>query len=247
MSLPNAPWKPPPQGKPPFRTGPWLWLLVIASVGLLVGFLVWRFPGALSSGHDSMRIFYLIGLLALVSSGVLAGRRMPLKRAAKQVLAWIGIGLVLVIGYGFRDELGFIGDRVMGELAPHSGIETGEGAVSFRASVGGHFYIEAEIDGVQLRMLVDTGATQVMLSLADARRLGFDVENLSFTGVAGTANGTVRTASVRLRQVVVGPITVRDVRASVNAGEMDGSLLGMSFLERLGGYEVSGNTLTLYR
>lgn len=220
---------------------------MIASVGLLVGFLVWRFPGVLSSGNDSMRIVYLIGLLALVSSGVLATRRMPLKQAAKQVLAWVGIGLVLVIGYGFRDELGLIGDRVMGELLPQGGIETGEGAVSFRASADGHFYVEAEIDGTRLRMLVDTGATQVVLSLADARRLGFDVDGLSFTGFAGTANGTVRTASVRLGEIVVGPITVRDVAASVNQSEMDGSLLGMSFLERLGGYEVSGNTLTLYR
>jgi aspartyl protease family protein len=85
----------------------------------------------------------------------------------------------------------------------------------------------------------------VVLSPADARRMGFDLGRLDFTGRAETANGHVRSAPVRLRELVIGPIRLTDVRAAVNEAEMSESLLGLSFLSRLEGYEVSGDRLTL--
>jgi aspartyl protease family protein len=75
--------------------------------------------------------------------------------------------------------------------------------------------------------------------------LGFDLKSLKFTRVYHTANGTVRGAPVRLRQITLGPIAMRDVRASVNEAPMTSSLLGMSFLSRLSSYKVSKDTLTL--
>jgi aspartyl protease family protein len=95
--------------------------------------------------------------------------------------------------------------------------------------------------------MVDTGASDVVLSPADARRLGFDLAELKFTRIYQTANGTVRGAPVRLRRITIGPIEIEDVRASVNGAPMGTSLLGMSFLGRLMGYEVTTDTLTLIR
>ncbi len=86
-----------------------------------------------------------------------------------------------------------------------------------------------------------------MLSPADARRLGFDLGRLAFTEYYATANGTVRGAPIRLDEIVVGPIRLTNLRASVNEAAMDTSLLGMSFLNRLDSYEVRGDTLTLRR
>jgi aspartyl protease family protein len=127
---------------------------------------------------------------------------------------------------------------------PQRGVVEG-GAVSFRTAKGGHFVIEAEINGVALRLLVDTGASDLVLSPADARRLGFDVAALDYSRRYRTANGIVFGAPVMLGRVRVGPIALDDVRASVNGAKMARSLLGMSFLGRLSGYEVSDDTLTL--
>ena len=101
------------------------------------------------------------------------------------------------------------------------------------------------MNGVALRFLVDTGASDVVLGPADARRLGFDVAALDYSRRYRTANGVVFGAPVTLDRVRVGPIALDDVRASVNGAEMARSLLGMSFLGRLKGYEVSDDVLTL--
>ena len=123
----------------------------------------------------------------------------------------------------------------------------GDAAISFRANAQGHFVVEADVDGTALRFLVDTGASDVSLSPADAERLGFDLAGLDYTRRYRTANGMIRGAPVRLARVAIGPIVLDDVRASVNEAAMKHSLLGMSFLERLSGYEVARETLTLRR
>ena len=244
MSGDPGPWHD-PGGGARWRGGGWPWLALIAAVVALIGLLAWRFPGALAGEDGWMRMVYLVGLLALVASGVVAGRHRRLGDTAKQVAAWVGVALVLVVGYSYRFELTALGARVVGEILPHRGVETGEAQVTFRAGVDGHYRVEALVDGVSLRFLVDTGASEVVLSRADARRLGFDVDGLAYTRLFSTANGTVRGAPVRLREIVLGPIRLTDVVASVNQAPMAGSLLGMTFLGRLAGYEVRDGTLTL--
>ena len=157
------------------------------------------------------------------------------------------IGVVLVVGYSFRHEFSGVRDRVVGEILPHQGMEDASGAITFRRGRDRHFHVDAMVDGVKVRFLVDTGATSVVLTPDDARRLGFDPARLSFTRVYSTANGTVRGAPVRLGEIRVGSISVRNVGASVNGVDMNQSLLGMSFLDRLAGYDVRRDTLTFRR
>ena len=243
MNTPPEPWQPPPRSPGP---SPWRWWLgLMLALGALIGYLAWRFPDAVSSERDWMRVTYLVALAALVSTGLVARRRPRLKRAARQAAIWLGVGLTLVIGYSFRNELGAIGERVLGELVPHRGVATGGGAITFQPREDGHFVVEAVVDGVPVRFLVDTGASDVVLTLFDARRLGFDPDGLAYTRLYATANGMVRGAPVRLGEVVVGPIRLTGVAASVNESPMNGSLLGLSFLGRLSGYEVRGGALTL--
>jgi aspartyl protease family protein len=221
----------------------WLWLAIAATglVGLLFA-LSGRFPGTLDDEGNLQRLVYLLGLLALVGGGlVFAIRRQPL-RHLRYAAIWAGIGLVLVVGYSFRDELG---PRLMGELVPTRGVDNGDGSVSFRAGADGYFQVDARVNGSLVRFLVDTGASRIVLSPADARRLGFDPDNLAFTEITETANGLGRSAPVILDDVEVGGLRVADVAASVNQTEMSRSLLGMSFLRRIGGFEVSGDRLTL--
>lgn len=223
----------------------WLWPALVLGVVALVAYLDWRFPDTLSSGRDWARVGYLVALLALVSSAVLLRRRPRPALLAKQAAAWLGLALVVLLGYSYRLELIAVGERLLGELLPHRGAAVAEGEISFRAGLDGHFRIEATVDGTPVRFLVDTGASLVVLSPADARRLGFDVATLAYTQSFATANGTVRAAPVRLGELVIGPVRVSDLAASVNGAAMESSLLGISFLARLRSYEVRGDTLTL--
>lgn len=238
------------QGTPPAGGGGsgWLWLIagVIGFVVLIV-WLVNENPGALDDDGSSMRLAYYSILLLVVASGVIGGWRYRTSAMFKQAAIWIAIGLVLVVGYSFRFEMEEIKDRVVGEVAPQRGVADDSGAVTFRRSSDRHFRIEAVVDGVKLRFMVDTGASDVTLTPDDARRLGFDLRRLTFNRSYSTANGKVAGAPVRLGEVRVGPISLRNVRASVNGAPMGQSLLGMSFLDRLSSYEVRRDTLTMRR
>src|SRR5262249_21775201 len=142
----------------------WLWLAaaIIGLIALLFA-LNGRFPGALEDQGGLPRLAYLLGLVAVSGGGVvLAIPREPLKQLRNAAL-WVALGLVLVLGYSFKDELG---PRLLGELVPQRGIANADGSVSFRAGADGHFHVEARINGTRLRLLVDTGASQVVLSPA---------------------------------------------------------------------------------
>jgi clan AA aspartic protease (TIGR02281 family) len=117
--------------------------------------------------------------------------------------------------------------------------------VTIRAASNGHFYVEAVANGRRIPLVVDTGATVVSLTRQDAERIGLDVSHLSYTQRVQTANGVARAAPVTLREVSIGPVAVADVEAVVNEGRSAHSLLGMSFLSRLQGYSVSGDSLTM--
>lgn len=110
----------------------------------------------------------------------------------------------------------------------------------------GQFRANPQVEGQVLRMLVDTGATHCVFTSEDAARIGLRVSERDFTAKVGTANGTIPAAPVRVREVRVGGITVRDVEALVlPRGRIETSLLGMSFLRRLRGFEVAAGRMTL--
>jgi aspartyl protease family protein len=109
----------------------------------------------------------------------------------------------------------------------------------------GHFLVEEVVNGVPIDFMVDTGASHVVLSLQDARKLGFTPTNLQFTQAFQSANGTVRAAPVELRELRIGQLSLFDLEASVNGGPLPISLLGMSFLQRLSSYEVARGRLIL--
>lgn len=224
--------------------GPALLWLAVAAIGVvaLVLALNGRFPGALDERGGLPQLLYLLSWLLIAGGGVmLAIRREPLKQVRNAAI-WLGLGLALVIGYSFKDELG---PRLLGELMPQRGVANADGSVTFRAGEDGHFHVEALVNGTRLRLLVDTGASQVVLSPSDARRLGIATASLDFRHVSETANGPVSGAPVTLHEIAVGRVRLTEVAASVNGAEMSESLLGMTFLSRLSGFEVSGDRLTL--
>lgn len=109
----------------------------------------------------------------------------------------------------------------------------------------GHYYVTAEIRGVEVRFLVDTGASIVALTRQDAERIGLSPDSLEYTSAVQTANGVVRQAPVMLDQIRVAGFEVNNVQASVSRSAMGISLLGNSFLRRLNGYQVEDGNLIL--
>jgi aspartyl protease family protein len=120
------------------------------------------------------------------------------------------------------------------------------GEVELRRGGDGHFHVRAQVNGTQLELLVDTGASRVSLSQTDAQAAGIDLAALRFVVPVQTANGETFMAATRLNAIQIDTIHVADVPAFVAPqGALAGSVLGVSFLNRLSGYSVRGDTLTL--
>ena len=110
----------------------------------------------------------------------------------------------------------------------------------------GMFALQAEINGTSLPMVFDTGASFVVIRAEDADRVGIDVDSLTYSGHASTANGETTVAPVTIETLTVDGITRHNVRAIVSKpGQLRTNLLGQSFLSRLAGYKLDGNRLVL--
>jgi aspartyl protease family protein len=121
-------------------------------------------------------------------------------------------------------------------------------SVTLEPDRNGHYRADVEVFGRRIKMLVDTGATIVALTNEDADALGVRPMPSDFTISLGTANGAVQAAAVQLSEVRIGNITAQDIPAVVMPqGAMRESLLGMSFLKKLGGFEVTAGKLVLKR
>lgn len=191
---------------------------------------------------DSVSIGHLIYLIVLglaVAGWFFAQNRESLGKTTQQMLIWglIFIGVIGAVGL-WQD----IRDDVM----PRQSI-AGDGRIEVPLSRDGHYYLTLEIEGEPITFTVDTGASGVVLSPDDARRIGLDPATLDYLGEAMTANGIVRTARVTLENVRLGTIEEGPLRVYVNEAEMDGSLLGMDYLRRFERIEIARGRLVLLR
>jgi aspartyl protease family protein len=247
MSDGRGPWDLPPKPKPA-RTGEvWrllLWLGVIAGGGVGVLWLAKLFPGRIT-GADWYYPINGLGFLALVASGILVSRRLRLGQIARYLGLWAGAAAMLLVGYTFRDDFADIGQRLRSELVPGYATPTAHGAVALSQSQGGAYEVVGAVNDQPVRFVVDTGASDVVLSPADARRIGIDVGALDFTRPYETANGAGHGARVIVDTLAIGPIRMRNVPVSINQAEMSVSLLGMSFLRRLDSFEFKRGQLIL--
>lgn len=119
-------------------------------------------------------------------------------------------------------------------------------SVRIAAGRGGHFRVEARLNGAPVDVMVDTGATMVAMNESTARRLGIRLGPADFKYAVNTANGVARVASATLDAIEIGPVRVRNVEATIARDEaLSTTLLGMSFLGKLRRYEVDRGTLVL--
>jgi aspartyl protease family protein len=226
-------------------------LSLVALVGLAVAIMIALANGdggaigPLTAG-DFSSLSYKLALLVFVAGTVLVVFRERFAQAVTAALLWVVVGLVLVAGYSFRFELHQVADRILAELVPGRVISQGRTVAVARTS-GGDFAIGAQINGARIAMVLDTGASSVVLTREDARAAGLPLEVLEYTVNIDTANGRTRAAPVTLDRVAVGSLVERSIEALVaQPGTLKTSLLGMSFLNRLQSWEVRGDRLVLH-
>ena len=192
----------------------------------------------LPSNFDPAMLIYLLILLIGVGSFIFGDFRNKLSQNLQSAAIWVLIFFGAVVIYGFKDS-------IESQLFPRTSVQQiGEEIILTRAG-DGHFYATLNINNADITFVVDTGATNVVISRDDALRIGLNPDELNYMGRAQTANGTVRTADVRLDEVNFANRTDRNLRASVNGGELDTSLLGMSYLNRFTTIQISGNQMRL--
>lgn len=231
--------------------GSWLalGLVVVAGVVLFLNHEDGTVAGMATGEFASMTA--LLAILIFLSGSLFGGYHGRIGRAIRDGVAWALLAFALIAGYAYKDQLLPVVYRVVGEIVPGTPItmqtdKAGEQAVRIRRQLDGHFIARADVDGTTVNMIVDTGASTVVLTPEDARELGFETDNLSYTVPVQTANGRTFAAQVHLKDVAVGPVRVADVQALIaRPGALHHSLLGMSFLSRLRSYEFSGDFLTL--
>jgi len=203
-------------------------------------------PAVLGDTDKLMQAVYMLAFLALVLFGV--RRSESLGTTVKYLAIWLALLIALIYAYSFRDDLNAAYMRIKGELLPTVPQSEGDGTVTLRRNMDGHFSTRVLINGEPAVFLIDTGASSVVLPYGVARDLGYDPARLSFIITVGTANGTGLAAPIRIETMKVGDIVLRNVEAMVlEEGKLAQPLLGMSFLNRLSGFDVTGSTLTLRR
>ena len=162
------------------------------------------------------------------------------------IVGWLVIAVAVALGVTFKNELGDLTNRVIATFVPGTPYVSPSGEVHIQPDEWDQYWIKAKVNGVSVKFLVDTGASDVSLSSEDAARVGVNLDGLVYSQAYNTANGTAYAAPVVLSSVEVGPISISNVSGSISKpGAMEGSLLGMTYLSRLSGFSIENDTLIL--
>lgn len=188
---------------------------------------------------DYARLAYLTLLGGAVIASFFVMNKANLGKSLQQLAIWALIFVGAVAGYGLWGD-------ISRDVMPRQSV-VGGGVIEVPRGADGHYYLTLELNGEPVVFVVDTGASEIVLSERDARSVGLDPEDLDYIGSAMTANGMVRTAPARVERMVLGDIVEENVKVYVNEGEMDGSLLGMSYLQRFERIEITQDGLVLTR
>jgi aspartyl protease family protein len=224
-----------------------LWiLLAVLTIALLILVLRQNEAALAELAHlDTSSLETKIIALALVGMIALMLFRQRFSHALESILIWVMVVLLLMLGYTYRFELHDVGERMLAELIPGRAATRGQ-TVEIARGGGGSFSVGTQVNGARIAMVLDTGASAVVLTQEAARAAGLPLEVLNYSVNVDTANGRARAAPVTLDRVSIGGITERSVPALIaQAGQLRTSLLGMSFLNRLESWEVRGDRLVM--
>lgn len=156
----------------------------------------------------------------------------------QSIIIWLFIIFVGTIIYNNKS--------LLNNYIPYLANMSQDGKIQIQKSLDDHFYLMAKVNGKKVLFLIDTGATTTTLTERDARRIGFDVNDLKYNQIIQTANGTTFSADAKIESFEIDNFQMNDLWVLVNKNLSGNSLLGMNFLKNLKGYEVFDDKMILY-
>jgi aspartyl protease family protein len=197
--------------------------------------------------HEQFARLVYGGTIAFILLGSLLWRYQGrLGEAVADFVFWVTLLVVLVAGYSYRFELAALADRIVSELMPGAVVEGKGGEVIVTRRLDGNFVMRMLANGVALPFVLDTGASTVVVRAEDAAQIGIRTSELVFTIPIATANGRALAADAEIARLSIGHIALLHVPALVTKpGTLHENLLGMSFLDKLDSFTVSGDRLIL--
>jgi aspartyl protease family protein len=224
-----------------------LWFLVLGAALSLV--IVIASSEADPIAHllrrDFDTLLLKVATAVFIGGLLLATYRDRLSRAIEALLFWGVVALVLVVAFTYRNELREVGDRVLVELIPGRSATHGH-IVEISRGQSGDFPVSTRVNKARIAMVLDSGASSVVLTHEAAKAAGLPLEVLNYSVDVDTANGRTSAAPVVIDSIAVGGLTEHSVPALVaKPGQLKSNLLGMTFLNRLESWEVRGNKLLL--
>ncbi len=181
--------------------------------------------------------------VALALPGLFRGR----VSTGLAALAFWSVTLFAVLaGYAYRFELGTVAERVMAVLIPGTVVETGDKEVTVFRQADGQFIVNAAIGSAHISLVLDTGASSVVLRAEDAMKLKIPTKRLVYDVEVATANGRTLAAETELPSLSIGSLAQTHVKALVaRPGALHENLLGMSYLNELSSFTISRDKLVL--
>ena len=193
---------------------------------------------------QNLNLVYAIGMLVLVASALFS-RRIGFGEIVRNILIWVAIFAAFIVAFSYKDQLLGVWDHVSGEFTGENDQAIVGNTLRIRQSDDGHFWINAEVNGNQVRFLVDSGATTTAMNLSTATAVRIDVNEIGFPTYVSTANGDVEVRRAKIESLKVGSMRTEDLPIVVAEEFGDTNVLGMNFLSKLDSWRVEGNEMIL--
>lgn len=225
----------------------YFWLILVVALAFGALYVAGLAGGTAEASDEQFQLAYL----TIFGAGmILAGTIKLIFRAGgeglRHVVSWVCVIGIFVTGWAYRDDIRELHERIMGEKVPSVALARSGGEAELRRAWDGHYRADALINGTPMRLLVDTGASMVLLPYESVAKVGLDPEKLSFSVPVTTANGRSTVAPIKIASIQVGDIEVTNVTAAVaQPGRLKMGLLGMSFLDQLNESVFQGDRLIL--
>ena len=195
------------------------------------------------SGDQTAEFVYLVAILVFVASA-LTVRKIPIGQGLKMFAGWVIIFLAVFVAFALKDDIVGFANQVLDERrAESTGVQVGED-LQIKQSLDGHFWVDAKLNGENVRFLIDSGATTTSISGSTARRAGIEPRG-GIPAIVQTANGMVSVERGRAERLEVGHILREDLAVHISDGFGETNVLGMNFLSSLSRWGVENNRLIL--
>ncbi|MEJ6595441.1 TIGR02281 family clan AA aspartic protease [Parasphingorhabdus sp.] len=193
---------------------------------------------------QNINLIFAIGALVLVASALFS-RRIGFGEIVRNILAWVAIFAVFIVGFSYQREILAVWNRVSGEMTgANEQLVVGD-TVRIRQSADGHFWVDAKVNALPVRFLIDSGATTTAMTLRTAQSAGIDISESPIPVILTTANGSVEAQRGAIQTLQIGPMVAQNLPVVVAKEFGDSNVIGMNFLSKLRSWRVEGAEMVL--